>query len=118
MLDQELQKTIAFHEAAARQARFKAGRTNDHEILEQHFLSDDKENEGHKKRPIIPTMVVKKDFFGRVIVAKPLHDIDGNGGQRQSETIEAEPNVWVTYHEGLNNAVRKPLTLEEFLKGL
>lgn len=118
VLDQELQKTIALHEATARQARFKAGGTNDHELLEQYIFSDDKENAGQKKLPSVPTMIVKKDFFGRVIAAMPLHDTDGNGDQRQRQAIEAEQNVWVTYHEGLNNAVRKPLTLEEFLRGL
>ncbi|SPQ25295.1 9e4c9082-8e05-495f-a77d-4c19522216cf [Thermothielavioides terrestris] len=25
--------------------------------------------------------------------------------------------VWVTYHEGINNAVRKPISLEEFMRG-
>ncbi|KAF3767966.1 P-loop containing nucleoside triphosphate hydrolase protein [Cryphonectria parasitica EP155] len=117
VLDQELQKTIAAHEAAARQARFKAGGTTDDVAIDIHILSDDKENAGLKKFPILP--IIKKDFFGRVIVetALPLSETDGNNGKRQGEG-KAEHKVWVTYHEGLNNAVRKPLTLEEFLKGI
>ncbi|KAL2279367.1 hypothetical protein FJTKL_13440 [Diaporthe vaccinii] len=122
VLDQELQKTIAQRETAARQARFRAGMGGGPEP-EQHDLlpHDDKENAtaGKKALPIMPT-IVKKDFFGRVVLEKPLHEIDGNsGGQRKGQAADKEENkVWVTYHEGLNNAVRKPITLKDFLKGL
>lgn len=119
VLDQELIKTIALREAAARHARFKTGGEADDVIMDQHIPFDDKENADQKTRSIIPT--VKKDFFGRVIVdlAQPLHETDGNSGKRQGKPAEeAERKVWVTYHEGLNNAVKKPLTLEEFLRGL
>lgn len=119
MLDQELQKTIAAREAAARQARFKAGKTDNDVEVEHNVLSDNKENVARKNLPIMPS-VVKKDFFGRVIVEKvqPLQDTDGNGDSKRGKPAEAEHKVWVTFHEGLNNAVRKPLTLEEFLRGL
>lgn len=60
--------------------------------------------------------VVKKDFFGRVIEAKPLAEVDGN--LREKKAKREERKVWVTYHEGLNNAVRKPMSLQEFLRGL
>jgi chromosome transmission fidelity protein 18 len=59
-----------------------------------------------------------------VIVERPLGEVDGNagggggGGGRKKRKEEAkEAMVWVTYHEGLNNAVRKPISLEEFLSG-
>lgn len=91
----------------------------DHQDILPH---DDKENAasaGQKALPIMPT-IVKKDFFGRVILEKPLHEIDGNsGGPKKGQAADkGENKVWVTYHEGLNNAVRKPITLEDFLKGL
>ena len=122
VLDQELQKTIAQRETAARQARFRAGLgaaaepEGQHDVLLPH---DDKENAGGKKAlPIMPT-IVKKDFFGRVVMEKALAEIDGNSaGQRKGSAADKEENkVWVTYHEGLNNAVRKPITLDDFLKG-
>lgn len=124
VLDQELQKTIAQRETAARQARFRAGKGGPGAELEQHDLlpHDDKENAhgpaGQKALPIMPT-IVKKDFFGRVVMEKPLAEIDGNsGGQKKGQAADkGENKVWVTYHEGLNNAVRKPITLEDFLKG-
>lgn len=124
VLDQELQKTITQRETAARQARFRAGMGGPGIEPEQHDLlpHDDKENAhgpvGQKALPIMPTLV-KKDFFGRVVMEKPLAEIDGNsGGQKKGQAADkGENKVWVTYHEGLNNAVRKPITLEDFLKG-
>lgn len=62
-----------------------------------------------------PAILVKRDFFGRVIEAKPLAELDGNSEKR---VRKEERKVWVTYHEGLNNAVRKPISLMEFMRGL
>ncbi|CAN8103184.1 unnamed protein product [Discula destructiva] len=119
VLDQELQKTIALRDTAAARARFTAGGgTIEHAALDQlQHPHNDKENAGQKKSAAAaPVTLVKRDFFGRVIVEVPLYDIDGN---RQAKPAEPVANqVWVTYHEGLNNAVKKPLTLEEFLRGL
>lgn len=61
-------------------------------------------------------LVVKKDFFGRIIEAQPLADV--KGGLMEKKAAAGQEKVWVTFHEGLNNAVRKPMTLREFLSGL
>lgn len=116
VLDQELQRTIALRDTAAARARFTAGGPIDHIALDQLHPHDDKENAGQKKPVIAPVTLVKKDFFGRVVVEVPLYDTDGNRQAKAEEPIANQ--VWVTYHEGLNNAVKKPLTLEEFLRGL
>ncbi|ROW05787.1 hypothetical protein VMCG_05225 [Cytospora schulzeri] len=121
VLDQELQKTITMRETAARQARFRAGMgAAEIESLEHSSLMhDDKENKPSEKNPLIVPTIVKRDFFGRVIMEKALHEIDGNGGGKKGRAAEkVENKVWVTYHEGLNNAVRKPVSLDEFLRGL
>lgn len=129
VLDQELHKTKALRETAARQARFRAGGSANDETATAMDLdmmassSNDKENAGQKGRPVIAQPLVKKDFFGRVIVEKapPLHETDGNSSNHKrkgNHVPVAEHKVWVTYHEGLNNAVRKPLALEEFMKDL
>ncbi|TQS31316.1 hypothetical protein Golomagni_08407, partial [Golovinomyces magnicellulatus] len=116
VLDQELRKSVAMREAEARQARFKAG---GHEGDESTPAKDfkallaerEKENADLVKKA---ESLIKRDFFGRVIVAKPLAEIDNNNGVRKVEREHRK--VWVTYHEGLNNAVRKPITLQEFMK--
>lgn len=80
---------------------------------------------------------VKRDFFGRVIVQRKkgvdaVGETNGNataaaGGGDGKESKrkgrsdvagdEKDIRVWVTYHEGINNAVRKPISLEEFMRG-
>lgn len=118
VLDQELQKTIALRDTAAARARFTAGGPTDPFALDEPHPHDDKENDtGGKKKPVaLPVTLVKRDFFGRVIVEMPLYDRDGNERVKAEEPVANQ--VWVTYHEGLNNAVKKPLMLEEFLRGL
>ncbi|EON97593.1 putative chromosome transmission fidelity protein 18 protein [Phaeoacremonium minimum UCRPA7] len=121
VLDQELHKTIALRETAARQARFKAG--NPFGAGYDEFVVDEKENvrkwEAEKK--LLSSTSVKKDFFGRIIQEKPrpLQDLDVNSSEKRPRTAEKPAaKVWVTFHEGLNNAVKKPITLDEFLRGL
>ncbi len=60
--------------------------------------------------------LVKRDFFGRVVEVKPLAELDGNSAERRARREERK--VWVTFHEGLNNAVRKPISLQEFMRAL
>ncbi|KAI6088836.1 hypothetical protein F4821DRAFT_233074 [Hypoxylon rubiginosum] len=123
VLDQELQKAKIQRENAARQARFHAG--NPHATAEPIILND-KENSKAAKGPVLPILGVKKDFFGRIIETKTddraLREGSGNGrpGSKAGDKPlgKAETKVWVTFHEGLNNAVRKPLTLNELLRGL
>ncbi|RYP05817.1 hypothetical protein DL765_009732 [Monosporascus sp. GIB2] len=125
VLDQELQKTKMLRDSSARQARFRAGNTAGDADFDDDDAAADKENaRPDKKDP--PAAGVKKDFFGRVIrtEARPLRERDGNGGGGQrgkagAETLgKGETKVWVTFYEGLNNAVRKPLSLDELMRGL
>ena len=115
VLDQELQRTIAHREALARQARFQAGGAGQlgvSALPTPRF--DDKEN---AKRIVGDAKTaVKRDFFGRIVEARPLAEVDGNSMDRRQR--EEPGKVWVTYHEGLNNAVRRPISLQEFLRGL
>ncbi|KAJ2999120.1 hypothetical protein NUW58_g111 [Xylaria curta] len=120
VLDQELQKTTVLRENAARQARYKAGNPQ----ASDDYIFDDKENTNTTTENILPAIPVKKDFFGRVIrsEAQPLAQSDGNSSAKRIASSKplgkAETKIWVTYHEGMNNAVRKPLTLDELLRGL
>ncbi|KAK4125879.1 hypothetical protein N657DRAFT_662268 [Parathielavia appendiculata] len=127
VLDQELQKTLAQKQTASRLARLRSGsgapatttRPDTHHLL----LDDDKENNGIAARAAVgeDKPRVKRDFFGRVIVERPLPEADGNAAgvkkRRNKEESGQGAKVWVTYHEGLNNAVRKPISLEEFMRG-
>lgn len=63
---------------------------------------------------------VVKDFFGRVVVVeKPTNETRAEEEKRERrEAGEPEGRVWITYHEGFSNAVKKPLTLAELMKEL
>jgi chromosome transmission fidelity protein 18 len=116
VLDQEYQKSIIVRENAARQARYKAGNSQ----CEADFsFSAEKEN----KRPLAAEQTVdtKRDFFGRVVNdgISPLQEIDGNSGDWNKRSQDGKANkIWVSFHEGFSNAVRKPITVGELLRGL
>lgn len=62
---------------------------------------------------------VKRDFFGRVIhESMAQNDSDAAAINPSDEKSKAGRQVWVTFHEGFSNAVRKPISLGEMLAGL
>ncbi|KAL3462325.1 hypothetical protein BJX64DRAFT_259302 [Aspergillus heterothallicus] len=66
---------------------------------------------------------VKRDFFGRIIQEPPATDIDSqvskkSGFVQQKSGSSSGRKVWVTYHDGFSNAVRKPISMAELLGGL
>lgn len=75
--------------------------------------------EGLSKGPL-KDIGVKRDFFGRIIQEPQQDSAAGDGGQQpvQSEASKAGRKVWVTYHDGYSNAVRKPIAMGELLSGL
>ena len=50
------------------------------------------------------------------------HDHDNENNHEETEyedeEEEEENKVWITYHEGFSNAVRKPISLEELMRDL
>ena len=70
-------------------------------------------------KKIMPNKVVtKRDFFGRVIVNEESVTLQQRDSSRTAANGNDEGRVWVTYHEGFSNAVRKPITLRELMEGL
>ncbi|KAJ5958942.1 ATPase AAA-type core [Penicillium vulpinum] len=62
---------------------------------------------------------VKRDFFGRMIeqpTPRPNDPNDADGWA--DESSKAGRKVWVTFHEGFSNAVRKPISMGELMAGL
>ena len=58
---------------------------------------------------------IKRDFFGRVIKERPL--VEGEVRKKTKQESE-DDRIWVSFHEGFSNAVRKPITIDELLRGL
>lgn len=119
VLDQEYQKNIIVRENAVRQARYKAGNLDDD--VDFSFAEKVEERRHHAEETVIGP---KRDFFGRVVKDSlmPLQEIDGNavseGKRPTKENGKGDNKVWVSFHEGYSNAVRKPITIEELLRGL
>lgn len=62
--------------------------------------------------------IVKRDFFGRVIKEPTPEAKDSEQSNHTDEASKAGRKVWITYHEGFSNAVRKPISMGELLMGL
>ncbi|MCJ1370438.1 hypothetical protein MMC20_001651 [Loxospora ochrophaea] len=65
------------------------------------------------------TAGVKRDFFGRVVATEALDETrpPSAGGREKGKAAERS-KVWVSFHEGFSNAVRKPISLEALMGGL
>ena len=118
-LDQEYQKYLMRQRADARQARnqYADGFGSEADLGFKNKRSSSTEEDGVSLTPV----AVRRDFFGRTIdLALPKT----SGCSRQGENEESQDlkldengNVWVSYHEGFSNAVRKPITLDELMRG-
>jgi chromosome transmission fidelity protein 18 len=68
---------------------------------------------------VIKDAAVKRDFFGRTIVQPTPQPNDLNNPDAWAdESSKAGRKVWVTFHEGFSNAVRKPISMGELMAGL
>ena len=112
VLDQELRKERILMSSAASRARST--------LLDSHIdtTEADKENAdaviARKEAARLEKANTKRDFFGRIINdARAL----GAGTNRPGTAGKSkdEKRVWVSFHEGYSNAVRKPITLKELL---
>jgi chromosome transmission fidelity protein 18 len=120
VLDQEYQKNIKVRKTAARQSRYRTGNANDNAEFR---IFDHKESGQNLTHTEDHTPAVKRDFFGRVLKGdlEPLGEVNGNTNQRkEGRKVKGKYDMkaWVSFHEGFSNAVRKPITVEEILKGL
>jgi chromosome transmission fidelity protein 18 len=61
---------------------------------------------------------VKRDFFGRVVEEKL--NAAGELPQTAKQILKdnEDARIWVSFHEGFSNAVRKHVTIDEFMRGL
>ncbi|KAI9711659.1 MAG: hypothetical protein M1812_007092 [Candelaria pacifica] len=144
VLDQEFQKDVLRRAAEARKARYTAGGAGAGALDEDnlHPSTLNRTNSllpsKHQYKTTKATSGAKRDFFGRVLnkEASRVEDevIDGEsvegqnrkkrksggggGGGSGKDGALGENLVWVSFHEGFSNAVRKPIGIEELLRGL
>ncbi|KAH8702705.1 chromosome transmission fidelity protein 18 [Phaeosphaeriaceae sp. PMI808] len=110
VLEQEWRKESARIDMDNRKRR--GGQTEDHEVEQQK-----EEKSVTDIAAQVNKLAVKRDFFGRVIVEKTLPI-----GEERKKKVENkggdEGRIWVSFREGFSNAVRKPVTIDDLLRGL
>jgi chromosome transmission fidelity protein 18 len=82
---------------------------------EEVVVQEEKEEDVAKKLDEANKKAVKRDFFGRVIKEKTL--LEGEVRKKTKQEGD-EDRIWVSFHEGFSNAVRKPITIDELFRGL
>ena len=114
-LDQEYQKYLVRQRAEAAQSRFKAGSTHDH-IECSNAVDTSRVVLMAATNSKVP--VLRRDFFGRVVNDdQPQYADPSEGDPGKLLVINSDKKVWVSFHEGFSNAVRKPITLAELMRG-
>ncbi len=110
VLDQELRKEKLLQSSKVRHARSPA-MTGTQEEADEHKENLNPDGKIEQASKVAPS---KRDFFGRIInEARPQPA--GKGGKQSEALQNEEVRVWLSFHEGFSNAVRKPLTLRELL---
>jgi chromosome transmission fidelity protein 18 len=111
VLEQEWRKESARTDMENRKRR--GGQTEADEVEEEQkeeMTTEEKVAESNAR-------AVKRDFFGRVIKERPLME-----GEQRKKVVENKGGdvgrIWVSFNEGFSNAVRKPVTVDELLRGL
>lgn len=111
VLEQEWRKDSILRDQANRKKR--GGQTELDEVVpeKQEMTTEEKVAEANKK-------AVKRDFFGRIIKQDVSAGAEEMRKKATAEVQTAESRIWVSFHEGFSNAVRKPITIDDILRGL
>jgi len=96
------------------EARRKRGGQGDEDEVENEEVVEDKDLNKKEKG----TEKVERDFFGRAVKAKPDSSHVRKASRHETKKSSDEGRIWVSFHEGFSNAVRKPITIDELIRGL
>ncbi|KAL8826417.1 MAG: hypothetical protein Q9170_007412 [Blastenia crenularia] len=119
-LDQEYQKTRMSQTANTGRVRLGVNGAY-HEAL---HISRNVGNDSRSLDEKGPATVVKRDFFGRIVQDLPgseeeAKEIGQEGcSQHVDPKRESRGKVFISFHEGYSNAVRKPITFRALMGGL
>lgn len=123
VLDQEYRKETLKKQSEASQLKYSKSGCG----KSKKRGGDDGEADQENSTKTSPNGPVKRDFFGRIIneataAAGKKKDKEKDAAEiekgKKIESQKSERKVWVTYHEGFSNAVRKPISMSELLAGL
>lgn len=111
VLEQEWRKESALRDHANRKRRGGQGEHEEPEVEKEEKTTEEKVAEANRK-------AVKRDFFGRIIKDTPTTNVEDIKQKAQIEAQGDDMRIWVSFHEGFSNAVRKPVTIDDILRGL
>ena len=116
-LDQEFQKRIIRQRADAAQSRFKAGSVPGQSDEVSSAVAGSAVTAAEGKGSEVTA--ARRDLFGRIIGddQPQFNPSIGEKPKKSARGNDDEKTVWVSFHEGFSNAVRKPITLEELMRG-
>ncbi|OKL62254.1 Chromosome transmission fidelity protein 18 [Talaromyces atroroseus] len=119
VLDQEYRKETLRKQGESSQAKMGLPSSSSNKDSKQKQTHNDDDKENGSKTKSGADAAVNRDFFGRVIqnnqsgsAARPQNH------KRKSSGHGHDRKVWVTFHEGFSNAVRKPVSMAELLAEL
>ncbi|KAL9584952.1 MAG: hypothetical protein Q9212_001805 [Teloschistes hypoglaucus] len=117
-LDQEHQRSLLGQKASVAQA--KLGGSIDPKAYP--WRTDGQSNQSRKEGGQVAAP--KRDFFGRIVNERAA-DSEGleashrhDGANDQASGAKSRGKVFVSFHEGYSNAVRKPVSLDDLMRGL
>ncbi|EXJ54241.1 hypothetical protein A1O7_09578 [Cladophialophora yegresii CBS 114405] len=111
VLDQELKKEKILQNSAVRHAR--SGTSYSSLTGDENKENESPANKAQRVASKEPG--VKRDFFGRLINEERPKSA-GKAVNEPGLKLQAG-RIWVSFHEGFSNAVRKPITLKELMDG-
>ena len=116
VLDQEYRKALQKLAHDVRQARFREGNALGEESVYtfKNRSTVDSLIKNVDKEDCDGPVKIKKDFFGRVIIEKSTQELPTQK-RKEREDKKDTNKVWVTYHEGFSDAVRKPVTVADIM---
>ena len=116
-LDQAYKKYVIEQRQHANEARFHPGPNSS-------GVEFNKPNRWdlHEDKKVEISTTAKRDFFGRIVAelscATGADDLGPSKGRGLITCTRKEDQVFVNFHEGYSNAVRKPISLRELMNGL
>ena len=98
-------------------------RRKHHDLTHSKTIIPSTTNGNKKKKDPKAAAHVKRDFFGRFIVessssSSPSSSSMADGDAQRQAALRSQRKIYVTFHEGYSNAVRKPISMSELLAGL
>ncbi|KAF1835921.1 chromosome transmission fidelity protein 18 [Decorospora gaudefroyi] len=115
VLEQDWRKESVLRDQSNRNRR---GGQTEHDELSSSLSARKEEKSTEDKVAAANKKAIKRDFFGRVMVETEKSRKDDQRKKASGEMQGDVGRIWVSFHEGFSNAVRKPVSIDDIMRGL